>query len=160
VKPRGGDRDFNEREEKVQQIFDSGFNCAESVLKAAQEIFQLSGAEVVPKVATGLGGGIGRKGSVCGALTGGILALGLALGRTEPKDTESRDRLYGIARELYAKFEREFGTVLCFGLTQCDLTTKEGQDKFKELGLHKNLCSRFVQGMVKWVGEVIDSLNP
>lgn len=148
---------MSEREERIQAIYDSGFNCAESVLKACQEIFQLPGAEVVPKVASGFGGGIGRKGSVCGALTGGVMALGLAMGRMDPKDTAARDRIYVRARELYGKFEREFGTVLCFGLTQCDLTTPEGQQRFKELDLHKNLCSRFVQGTVKWVGEVIEA---
>jgi C_GCAxxG_C_C family probable redox protein len=147
---------LSEREERVQQIYDSGFNCAESVLKACQELYQLPGAEVVPRVATGFGGGIGRKGSVCGALTGGIMALGLEMGRMDPKDAQARDRLYGIAREIYEKFEKEFGTVLCFNLTQCDLSTPEGQKKAKELNLHKNLCSQFVQGMVKWVGEVVE----
>lgn len=147
---------MNEREERIQQIYDSGFNCAESVLKACQEFFQLPGAEVIPKVASGLGGGMGRKGSVCGALTGGILALGLAMGRTDPKDTAARDRIYARARELYERFEREFGTVLCANLTQCDLGTPQGQQKFKELGLHKNLCSKFVQGTGKWVGEAIE----
>jgi len=147
---------LSEREERTQQIYDSGYNCAESVLKSCQELYGLPGAEVVPKVATGLGGGIGRKGSVCGALSGGILALGLAMGRMDPKDTESRDRVYGQARQLFERFEREFGTVLCSNLTQCDLATPEGQQKFKELGLHKNLCSKFVQGMVKWVGEALE----
>jgi len=148
---------LSEREKRVQQIYDSGYNCAESVLKSCQEIYRLPGAEAVPKVATGFGGGIGRKGSVCGALTGGILALGLAMGRMDPKDAQARDRVYAIAREIYEKFEKEFGTVLCFSLTQCDLATPEGQKKFKELGLHKNLCSKFVQGMVKWVGEAIEN---
>jgi C_GCAxxG_C_C family probable redox protein len=126
------------------------------VLKACQELYRLPGAEVVPKAAGGFGGGIGRKGSVCGALTGGVLALGLAMGRMDPKDAAARDRIYAKARELYERFEREFGTVLCYNLTQCDLATTEGQQKFKDLGLHKNLCSKFVQGTVKWVGEVIE----
>ncbi|MFH0872061.1 MAG: C-GCAxxG-C-C family protein [bacterium] len=147
---------MSEREERTQQIYDSGYNCAESVLKSCQELYGLPGAEVVPKVATGFGGGIGRKGSVCGALTGGILALGLAMGRMDPKDTAARDQIYVLARELYERFEREFGTVLCFNLTQCDLSTPEGQKKFKEANLHKNLCSKFVQGMVKWVGEALE----
>ena len=147
---------MNEREERIQQIYDSGFNCAESVLKACAELYQLPDADVVPNVASGFGGGIGRKGSVCGALTGGVLALGLAMGRMDPKDTAARDQIYTHARELYQRFEREFGTVLCFNLTQCDLATPEGQQKFKDLGLHKNLCSKFVQGMVRWVGEVIE----
>ncbi len=147
---------MNEQEERTQQIYDSGFNCAESVLKACQELYRLPGKDVVPKAASGFGGGIGRKGSVCGALSGGILALGLAMGRVDPKDAAARDRIYAQARELYERFEREFGTVLCFNLTECDLATPEGQQKFKERGLHKNLCSKFVQGMVKWVGEVIE----
>ncbi len=147
---------MSEREDRIQQIYDSGFNCAESVLKACQELYQLPGTEMVPKAASGFGGGIGRKGSVCGALSGGILALGLAMGRMDPHDAAARDRIYAKARELSERFEREFGTVLCANLTQCDLGTPEGQKKFKERGLHKNLCSKFVQGVTKWVGKMIE----
>ena len=57
---------------------------------------------------------------------------------------------------FYERFEHEFGAVLCASLTECDLGTPEGQKKFKERGLHKNLCSKFVQGVTRWAGEMIE----
>jgi C_GCAxxG_C_C family probable redox protein len=43
----------------------------------------MQSAEVV-KLSSGFTGGIGKSGNICGALTGGVMALGLAFGRTEP----------------------------------------------------------------------------
>ena len=64
--------------EKAVSLFNEGFNCAESVLMSMQEFL---GLEMNPTVATGFGADIGRKGSVCGAVTGVILAINLKYGR-------------------------------------------------------------------------------
>jgi C_GCAxxG_C_C family probable redox protein len=56
--------------------FLSGYNCAQAILYAFGPDLGLDG-ETALKVATGLGAGMGRRGEVCGAVTGGILALGL-----------------------------------------------------------------------------------
>jgi hypothetical protein len=49
---------------------------------------------LVPRLATGFGGGIGRKGSLCGAFTGSIMAIGMKMGRTDPKDKEAVTKVY------------------------------------------------------------------
>jgi len=56
--------------------------------------------ELVPRIATGFDGGIGRCGSVCGALTGGIVALGAKFGTDEPS-AEKRLRTYEISRRFF-----------------------------------------------------------
>jgi C_GCAxxG_C_C family probable redox protein len=40
---------------------------------------------LIPKLATGFGGGVGRKGSLCGAFTGSIMAMGMKMGKTTPR---------------------------------------------------------------------------
>ena len=62
--------------EVAVEKFVSGYNCAQSILYAFGPDLGLEG-ETALKVATGLGGGLGVSGEVCGAVTGGILALGL-----------------------------------------------------------------------------------
>ena len=62
--------------EKAVKSFLEDYNCAQSVLLTMFEYWNGEN-ELIPKIATAFGGGIGRCGSVCGALTGGVMALGI-----------------------------------------------------------------------------------
>ena len=50
-------------------------SCSQCTLLTVQEMFGLPGDDAL-KAATGFAGGIGRTGSVCGAVLGGVMALG------------------------------------------------------------------------------------
>jgi C_GCAxxG_C_C family probable redox protein len=82
-------------------LFDGGYNCAQAVLQATTG---RSDAELLA-MAEAFGGGIGRSGCLCGAVTGGVMALGL-LGQGDRNG------------ELVADFRREFGTTCCRGLSK------------------------------------------
>ena len=69
--------------EKASSHFLKGYNCAQSVLLTMFEHWN-GRNELIPKIATGFGGGIGRCGSLCGALAGGVMALGVRFGTNEP----------------------------------------------------------------------------
>jgi len=60
-------------EDEVRHVFDSGLNCAESLLLVVSKYSGLEkdSARFIPRIATGFGGGIARNGDVCGALSGG-----------------------------------------------------------------------------------------
>ena len=60
------------------------FACSEAILYTVNAILGNPLPSEIVKLASGFTGGIGRSGSVCGALTGGVMALGLAFGRTNP----------------------------------------------------------------------------
>lgn len=99
-------------EKKAYDYFTSGFNCAESVLMATIESRTNGVSPDLPKVASALGGGVGGSHEeLCGALSGGVLAIGLLYGRTQPGvDVQfARD----LAVEFRARFVREFGTTKC-----------------------------------------------
>jgi C_GCAxxG_C_C family probable redox protein len=131
--------------------FLSGYNCAQSVLFAYGPDLGLE-AETALKLATGLGGGLGRRGEVCGAVTGGILALGLKFGRGNNADKCVAEPAYQKTCELMAAFEREHGSCTCRVLLDgCDLRTPEGQRRFKEQGLHQKTCVP----CVRTVGEIL-----
>lgn len=72
-----------------------------------------------PKAATGFGAGIGRKGSLCGALTASTMIIGLLRGRTDPQDQERKEETYSMCAQLWEAFEKEFGSCYCFNLTKC-----------------------------------------
>src|SRR5512143_218820 len=107
--------------EVVVEKFLSGHNCAQSVLHAYGPDFGLD-AETALKIATGLGGGMGGRGEVCGAVTGGILALGLKFGRGEKDEKAVAQHAYGKTAELMAAFEKAHGSCVCRTLLAgCDL---------------------------------------
>ena len=76
-----------------------------------QELLGLEDANSI-KAVSGMGGGIAGRGEVCGALTGAVAALGLALGTHLPSQ-ERNPRLRELACQLCEDFEQEWGSVLC-----------------------------------------------
>ncbi len=132
------------KNEVAVEKFLSGYNCAQSVLYAFGPELGLE-AETALRMATGLGAGIGRRGEVCGAVTGGILALGLKYGRGERQDRPATEETYRKAEELMAAFERRHGSCTCRVLLEgCDLRTPEGMQRFKEQDLLHKTCAKCV----------------
>jgi C_GCAxxG_C_C family probable redox protein len=99
-------------EEKAFDYHCNGFHCAEAVSKAVTESFAAAPSDAIPRVATAFGGGIGRSfEDVCGALAGGIIAIGFLLGRSQPgADWRSA---YESAAELRLRFFGSYGTTNC-----------------------------------------------
>jgi len=139
--------------ERAAKYFEAGFNCAESVLMSFAESIDVR-SDLIPKIATPLGGGIGRRGSVCGALTGGVIAIGLKVGRSKLKDTKRREESYDKALELFKRFEKEFGSPVCYDLIKLDLTTPEGREKIKTVRLEK--CINFVRAAANNVAQLME----
>ena len=137
--------------ETAVEKFLSGYNCAQSVLYAYGPDLGLDG-ETALKVATGLGGGMGGRGEVCGAVSGGILALGLKYGRGGQQEKAVAQQAYHKTGELMAAFERVHGSCICrMLLCGCDLRTPEGMKRFREENLHQKVCVE----CVRTVGEIL-----
>ena len=139
--------------ERAAKYFESDFNCAESVLMSLTESIGVR-SELIPKIATPFGGGIGRRGSICGAVTGGVIAIGLKFGRSEAKDTKRREESYQKALELFKRFEKKFGSALCYDLIRLDLTTPEGRERIKAVRLEK--CISFVRSAARSAARLME----
>ena len=87
-------------------------------------------SDLLPRIATGFCSGLARTGGLCGALSGGIMALNLLTGRSEPG--ASVEVNYALVGELIDQYEEKFGSINCKELTGVDLGTGEGQAKFRE----------------------------
>ncbi len=99
-------------------------------------------------MATPFGGGVSRFGTICGALTGGAMALGFCYGRTQAEEKEKRDKTYAKVQEMLRDFEKEFGTLQCRGLINLNLLDPQERRKFQELKL-TNRCAGFVAFVVE-----------
>jgi C_GCAxxG_C_C family probable redox protein len=132
-----------------------GFSCAQSVLYAFCGDLQLD-PDIALKVSGGFGGGMGRKGEVCGAATGGIIAIGMKYGIGENQDSTAKDRIYQKTRELMDRFERERGSYLCRQLLEgCDLTTDAGRQFYRQNDLGNRTCRPCVQLAVQILEEIL-----
>ncbi|MGC8850251.1 MAG: C-GCAxxG-C-C family protein [Candidatus Bathyarchaeia archaeon] len=78
--------------------------CSQSVLLALQEGLGIGDLESF-KAATVLSGGVARRGETCGALIGGLMALGLVCGRERMEDTERYSNAMVIADEMCREFQ-------------------------------------------------------
>lgn len=73
----------------AEDNFRNGYYCCEALVSAIRDDFQMDVSEDVIAMASGMAVGVGKSGCLCGALNGGILALGMFFGRTGqngPKD--------------------------------------------------------------------------
>lgn len=99
-------------EQRTEELFRGGLHCAEAVLQAVLESRGVGAAEVSPRMATAFGGGVGRsKQGLCGALSGGLIALGALQGRDTPDG--KWDAVAAAAASVRARFEAEQGCTDC-----------------------------------------------
>jgi len=86
---------YMERAEKLRACTERHYNCAQSVLVPFADVLGTDG-EILYRVGANFGSGM-RVGSVCGAVTGALMVLGLA----GVNDSAALQTLYGEVREKH-----------------------------------------------------------
>ena len=94
--------------------------------------------DAIPRIAFGFAGGIGITGSVCGAVAGAVMAIGLELGRADTME-ESLRRL-AVPQEFRRRFEAQMETINCRELTGADLSTPEGITQYMSSDKPMTVC--------------------
>ena len=117
--------------------------CTRSVLQALQSHLHLENGAAI-KASTALAGGVARMGETCGALTGGIMAIGLVLGREELEDIQAYRVSMQASYEMYNRFREEMGGSMCFEIHKKLLGSsfdfkidEEAEEWYKAGGLEK-----------------------
>lgn len=139
--------------EQAGAFFQQGYNCAQAVLLAFAETYGLS-PEQAAQTAAGFGGGMGRLGRTCGAVSGGLMVIGLAQGITAPGDRAAKEAVYALARQFQARFAGRFGSLDCKDLLGADISTPEGYAQARAEGRFA-LCTVFVQGAAAILTEIL-----
>jgi len=141
--------------EIASEKFLEGFNCAQAVFYSYCDDLQFD-RDCALKLACGFGAGMGRKQQVCGAVTGGIIIIGLQYGRGERDDRKATEQTYKKNRDLMDRFESQHGTFICRQLLNgCELMTEEGQRTFKENDLMNKTCKEYVRSVVQILQEIL-----
>ncbi|MPQ43874.1 C-GCAxxG-C-C family protein [Clostridium tarantellae] len=138
--------DLNKVRETAEKYYRYGeFFCSEAVVKTIRDEFKLDLPDEVIAMASGFPVGIGRAGCTCGAVTGGVMAIGMVFGRTKAKD-EKVNKALMLSKELHDDF-REKNKTLC-----CRILTK---DMVLGTPEHKKQCIRFTGEVTEKVAEII-----
>lgn len=143
------------RVEEAVQTFESGFGCAQSVFATYADLFGMD-RETALKLASPLGGGIGRMREVCGAVSGMALLAGLKDGNIDPADEEGRERIYLLVREMSDLFKEENGTIICrelLGIKTREQSAKP--EKRTDEYYAGRPCSRLVASAAKIIEEML-----
>ncbi|MGC8874121.1 MAG: C-GCAxxG-C-C family protein [Chloroflexia bacterium] len=141
------------RVEQALALFEAGANCAQAVLYVFAPAYGLEPG-LAMRIAAPFGGGMARTGEVCGALSGGLMVIGLHCGPDRPAE-EGRDRCYELTRTFLRRFQESYGSLLCRELLGCEILTAEGQKYAHESGRIRERCPRFVRRAVELLEDIL-----
>lgn len=97
---------------KAEELYRSGkFLCSEAVFLVANEYLGRPVPDEMVRLASGFPVGMGMAGCACGALTGGIMALGLKYGRTQAG--APTPGMFEASKELHDRFRARRRSVCC-----------------------------------------------
>lgn len=133
-----------------EELFRSGtFFCSEAVVQTINEILEKPYSEDIVRAASGFPIGMGKAGCLCGAVSGGQMALGMAFGRIEGQ--QMHPKMFEKAKGLH-----DF-TVDEYGATCCRVITKQwAGDNFASPERKKH-CITITGKIARWVAEVLIS---
>ena len=147
-----------ERIEKAVALFKEGYNCSQAVFGAFAEELGVPFPLAV-KMASGLGGGIGRMREVCGAVSGAAMVLGSVVSATEGDDKESKGKNYELVREFTQRFkERHGGTVICREMLKLNVPMENtAMPENRTAEYYKNRpCLRAVEDAADILSQIIE----
>jgi C_GCAxxG_C_C family probable redox protein len=95
-----------------------------------------------------------RTGETCGAVTGGLMVIGLKHAKMRKDDDDSRELSYALAQEFMDAFRDLNRSLLCRELLGVDVNTPEGISEVRKRDLFRTVCPKFVKG----AGELLEEL--
>lgn len=114
---------IEDRVKKAYDLHHSGYNCAQAVVGAYIDLFNMDMDQAMT-IAYGFGGGVGMTREICGTLTGGAMVLGLKYGKGEA-DLKQKKFVNEKVAALCKEFEQAHGSVVCGELLGIRKTDKE-----------------------------------
>lgn len=123
-------------QDEAEQLYRSGkYHCAEAVLETIRRQFAPNLPESIVGTVYGFGGGSG-SGCICGAVSGGTVAIGLVTG--DKKETTQ------LAKDLHVWFMEKYGVTCCKTIRQT----------------HKGVCPVLTGEVAGKIAEMLNSKSP
>jgi len=127
----------------AREYLASGYNCAQSVLKAVLEEKGIFFDEAM-SLSSGFGGGIAGEGRTCRAVSGAIMAIGVLDVLHREDVVQAKKRTYKISSVLIERLKEKLETTQCYELIGVDMKDPEAKKAANERGVFSDQCSEFV----------------
>ena len=151
---------FDNLESMVMENLSICGNCAQTTFLALQDEFDLEGESIL-KALTPFPG-IALRGETCGAVTGGLMALGLIHGRDKENLNNWQAYLDSLppSRKFCRRFEDELGSTMCADIVESQFGRRFDLADLAEAMLWMNCgalekCSDVIGKSVRIVAEII-----
>ncbi|WP_422487309.1 C-GCAxxG-C-C family protein [Gudongella sp. DL1XJH-153] len=132
--------------EEAEGYFDRGeFFCSEAVAQTINNVLGKPYDENIVKMASGFPIGMGKSGCLCGAVSGGQMALGMVYGRVHGE--AMKDEMFPIAADLHDFVKEEYGSNCCRIITR-----QWTGDNFKSPE-RKRHCVEITGKVAEWVAD-------
>jgi len=120
---------MKQKQKFALQGFFSGKNCAQSVISAYANEFDMDTKQLL-QVASAFGGGMGKIQLTCGAVTGAYMLIGLRNSVCIDNEDDQKKETPRMVQEFQKRFIRLNGSDQCSNLIKVDLKTKVGKEQF------------------------------
>lgn len=146
---------FKKIAEELSAAYGPEFHgCAQVVAGTLMEILGIVNDQVLMAASFFAGGS--KRCLTCGAVSGGLIVLGIKYGHRKQKDgTETKEEAVNPAMELIDCFINEYHTTNCCELTGFDFRDPVQFQAFKETPEARLKCKEKMSRVCGWVAEII-----
>ena len=106
------DNFIEERAAKAKELFESGYNCCQSVVLAFEDLTDID-TKTLASLTSGFGGGFGRLREVCGTVSGMTFLSGIISPADNPLLMDARKANYSLVQKFAAEFKEINGSIVC-----------------------------------------------
>ena len=124
--------------------YKGGFSCTQALLSSFSEELGMD-RDTACKVASGFGGGVGRTGNICGAVSGAIMVIGLKYGKADEEDEAATEKTRLLVRQFINEFTEKNGSIRCTDLLGYNLSDPDEYEAARESGIFIEKCPLLVR---------------
>ena len=139
---------------EAKDYFAQKYNCSQSTFAPFAKYYGMD-LDLAFKIAAPFGGGFGHMGEACGAVSGALMALGLAKGNAVV-DREKKHACYHLAAEFQEKFKAEHGSVLCPKLLGLDIGDPDQLQEARDRNLFAEVCPNYIETAVRLMVDILE----
>lgn len=139
--------------DKAIESFNAGMNCAQAVVSSFSEELNFD-KELAVSISCGFGGGMGRMGGTCGAVTGSYMVMGIVNCKKFKDNLERKEASYRMVQDFDSKFRLIHGTTDCRTLLNCDIKTEVGHSFAVENKLFEKVCGKCIDDSIRIIKEI------
>ena len=142
------------RIDEAARLFGQGYACSQAVLIAFSPLLDLDRSEAL-RIAAGFAAGM-RLGQTCGAATGAIMVLGMALCDDDCATREGRAGIASAVDTFPRRFHERVGASDCPDIMGIDVRSPEGRAAAQEQGLFVTRCLPAVRAAAEILEDMLE----